>query len=59
MVTNKQNLPQALVNLVSEKLPIENRYSVTELLGSTREILLYRKYASQIDTDVADVISAL
>lgn len=59
MVTNKQNLPQALVNLVTEKLPIEHRYSVTELLGSTREILLNRKYASQIDTDVSEVISAL
>lgn len=59
MVTNRYNLPQALVNLTKDKEYVENRYSVTELLGPTREILLSRKYASQIETDVADVIPAL
>lgn len=59
MVTNKHNLPQALVNLIEEKEYVENRYSVTELLGPTREIVLLRKHAKEIDTDVSDVITAL
>lgn len=59
MVTNKHNLPQSIVNLVKDKEHVENRYSVTELLGSTREILLLRKYANKIEVDVSDTITAL
>lgn len=59
MVTNKFNLPQALVNLVKEKEYQENRYSVTELLNPTREILLTRKHAKEIEFDVSDSITAL
>ncbi len=59
MVTNKHNLPQSIVNLVKEKEYIENRYSITELLGPTREILLSRKYAKEIEFDVSDVITPL
>jgi len=59
MVTNRYNLPQALVNLTKDKEYIENRYSITELLGSTREILLSRKHAKEIEVDVADTIPAL
>ena len=59
MVTNRYNLPQALVNLTKDKEYVENRYSITELLGSTREILLSRKYSKEIEVDVSDTISAL
>lgn len=59
MVTNKHNLPQALVNLVQEKEYQENRYSVTELLGSIREILLSRRHNKEIEVEVSDIISAL
>ena len=59
MVTNKYNLPQALVNLVKEKEYQENRYSVTELLNPTREILLTRKHAKEIEVEVSDTITAL
>ena len=59
MVTNRYNLPQALVNLVKDKEYIDNRYSITELLGPTREILLSRKYSKQIEVDVSDTITAL
>ncbi len=59
MVTNRYNLPQALVNLVKEKEYIDNRYSITELLGPTREILLSRKHAKEIEVDVSDTIAAL
>lgn len=59
MVTNRYNLPQALVNLTKEKEYQENRYSITELLNPTREILLLRKHAKEIEIDVSDTISTL
>lgn len=59
MVTNKYNLPQSLVNLTKDREYVENRFSVTELLGPTREILLSRKYGKQIEVDVSDTITAL
>lgn len=59
MVTNKYNLPQALVNLTKEKEYQDHRYSITELLNPTREILLLRKHAKEIEVDVSDTISAL
>lgn len=59
MVTNRYNLPQALVNLTKEKEYQENRYSITELLNPTREILLTRKHAKEIEIDVSDTINTL
>jgi len=59
MVTNKHNLPQAIVNLVKEKEYTENRYSITELLSPTREIQLSRLHNKDIEVDVSDTISAL
>lgn len=59
MITNKLNLPQSFVNYAGsdnhEHKP--NRYSVTELLKSTQEIYLSRKY--DVDTDVSEIIPAL
>lgn len=61
MITNKLNLPESFVNYANrdDHEVVENRYSVTELLKSTREILLYRKYAGKINKDVSDLIPAL
>lgn len=59
MVTNKYNLPQALVNLTKDREYVDNRFSVTELLGPTREILLSRQHYREIEVDVSDTISAL
>lgn len=62
MVTNKHNIPQALVNLVNSKEkrnPVENRYSVTELLMPTREIQLTRLHYGEIDEDISDMVMAL
>lgn len=59
-ITNKLNLPQVFVNYAtSDKEYQPNRYSVTELLGSVREILLTRLHANEIKEDVADCIPAL
>ena len=59
-ITNKLNLPEVFVKLAtSDKEYKDHRYSVTELLMPTREIILNRKYAHEIETDVADTIPAL
>ena len=45
--TNKLNLPEVFVNIYKnreEREPQINRFSVTELLKPTQEILLTRKY---------------
>lgn len=59
--TNKLNLPEVFSNCFKneDKETIENRYSVTEILGSIREILLYRKYRNEITVDISDKIPAL
>ena len=60
-ITNKLGLPESFVMYASKSDYgyKENRYSVTELLLPTREIILNRKYADEIETDVADSIPAL
>jgi hypothetical protein len=59
MITNKLNLPNSFVNYVSKEShsPVKNRYSVTELLKPTREIVLTRLY--EFNEDVSDYIPAL
>ncbi len=61
VITNKQNLPESFIKFASDSNHeyTEHRYSVTELLLPTREILLNRKYAHEIESDVADTIPAL
>lgn len=59
MITNRYNLPEHLIDLVSERKPVENRYSVTELLNSTKEIILRRRYGHLIVTDLSDHIDRL
>ena len=60
-ITNKLNLPLPFVKFVTdgEREYQEHRYSVTELLLPTREILLNRKYAHEIEYDVSDSVPAL
>lgn len=58
--TNKLNLPESIVNSCKDDYePIKNRYSVTELLKSNKEILLTRKYWNDIEIDVSECINML
>lgn len=63
MITNKQNLPQALINFYNAKNKdreyVQNRFSVTELLMPTREIQLTRLHASEISEDSSDIVMSL
>lgn len=60
-LTNKLNLPDSFINFASDDghTIVPNRYSVTEILGSIREILLNRRHYDQIEVDVADCVPAL
>lgn len=60
-ITNRLNLPDVFYNILNKdmKAPVENRYSVTELLKSTREIKLTRKYFNEIEVDASDSINTL
>lgn len=58
--TNKLNLPQSIVDSFTEsEAPLKNRFSVTELLKSNKEILLTRKYWDKIEVDVSECINML
>ena len=54
-ITNNQKLPKCLVDLVKadQKPPVENRYSVTQVIGNVRELLLTRRHFDAIDLDVS------
>ena len=57
IITNKYNLPSALVNLAQEKYePKNGRFGVTSLLNPTRIELLKRRHYNEITTDVSDMI---
>ena len=58
-ITNKYNLPQALVDLVSESQfkPKPNSYSVTALLQDDRELLLNKRHDDEIEKDVSEMIN--
>lgn len=60
-MTNKLNLPEPFVIYANKDShePKEHRYSVTELLLPTREILLNRRYYNDVEQDVSEVIPAL
>ncbi len=57
IITNKHNLPKALVSFVSgeETFP-KNTYRVTETLKGFREVLLYRRHRHEIVSDVSDMV---
>ena len=54
--TNKLNLP---FKLPEDKEPIPHRYSVTELLSPSREIMLKRLHWNEIEVDMNDLVAAL
>lgn len=59
-ITNKNNLPNAFVNIANEQRDIvDKHYSVTTLLKGTREVLLTRRYKNTLETDVSDMIWAI
>ena len=56
-VSNKQNLPQALVNAVSvDRHNKKGEYSATTLLHSTTDILLNERHFDEIEVDASDSI---
>lgn len=57
--TNKLNLPESFMNYASNRKPVENRYSVTELLKPIREIKLTRLHYDDIEVDVSEMIPAI
>lgn len=60
--TNKLNLPEVFVNIYKnreEREPQINRFSVTELLKPTQEILLTRKYYKELEEDISECIPTL
>lgn len=58
IITNKMNLPKALVNFAeaSQFDKKSNTFSVTTLLKSNREILLSKRYDHLIESDVSSLI---
>ena len=59
IITNKLGLPGVFEKITSDKEPKEHRYSITELLNSTKEIRLKRKYWDKIEVDVSDLVPAI
>ena len=61
--TNKHNAPEALMNYVNneEKAhdPLENTFSVTELLDPVQEIVLKRHFHDKLEMDISDKFTAL
>lgn len=56
-ITNELNLPQPFVSAVSrEHTYTDKRYSATSLLKGTREAILQRRHADEIEQDVSDSI---
>ena len=56
MLTNNLNLPQPFVSAAtSNHQPTDKRYSVTTVLGSTCEAVLWRRHGEEVDTDVSDM----
>ena len=56
IITNKLNLPKQLVELVSsDYTPTEHQYSCTTILKPTRQVILERRYGSEIEQDVSDM----
>lgn len=60
-ITNKYNLPQKIVDIIKndrrEKTP--HRYSATEIINSTAEIILKRRYPNYYVPDVSEYVNML
>lgn len=59
-ITNKYNLPQALVNIVQEEdgqhVSIDKHYGVTNLLNPIRIAVLKRRHGDQIEVDINTMV---
>lgn len=60
-ITNELKLPQVLVDLIvrEQREYVDGRYSVTELLNGTKEIILKRRHNDKLVTDVSEHIAKL
>lgn len=59
-LTNKLNLPQPFVDAAtSDYQYTDKRYSVTSVLKGTREAILQRRHADEIETDVSEIVWAI
>ena len=62
-VTNKHNLPQALINFVNaqqnDHVYKPKRYSVTEILNPVRLIMLERRHDDEIEQDVSNMVNLI
>ncbi len=57
IITNKQNLPQAFVDMAQRDYEVApGEYRVTSLLKGTREVMLERRHYDKIEQDVSDMI---
>lgn len=61
MITNNHNLPQHIVDLINQDnyQYTPHRYSATELLNSTKEIILKRRYKDRLILDASDYVNML
>lgn len=61
-ITNRDNLPVCLVDLLKadqQKELVDKRYSVTQIIGNLRELMLIRKHYDDISIDVADSVNTI
>lgn len=59
-LTNGLNLPQPFVDAAtSDYQYTDKRYSVTSVLKGTRETILQRRHADEIETDVSEMVWAI
>ncbi len=60
-ITNNYNLPQVLVDIAKKEQwkPTPNRYSVTEIMNSIKEIVLKRRHYDKLEDDVSEMTNAL
>ena len=58
-ITNKSNLPQALVSAVENHEHKKGNFSVTQLLKGATEIALEMMYPDKLEMDVADMFNML
>ena len=61
-ITNKNNLPLPVYEALlwdPEYIPVEKRYSVSDLLAPIQETILKRKHWGEIEEDASGMIWAL
>jgi len=60
-ITNKYNLPQALVDLVASGIyePKADSFSATTILNPVKQTLLIKEHWDEIEVDVSDRVNAL